>query len=122
MSLATYAGADVGSALSGGDAGSSSTRLAIIDSDRGFLQVLVRRLEARGWHHRILGSPVPPEAIVPMRLNAVVVDLAALGPEGWFYLERLCSHGWRESSRSGPTSTRRWWAAPRSISLVASSS
>jgi DNA-binding response OmpR family regulator len=91
MSLATYAGADAGSALSGGDGGSSSTRLAIIDSDRGFLQVLVRRLEARGWHHRILGSPVAPEAIVPMRLNAVVVDLAALGPEGWFYLERLCS-------------------------------
>ena len=91
MSVTTYAGPDAGRAPSGLDGGSSSTRLAIIDSDRGFLQVLTRRLEARGWHYRILGGPVPPEAIVPMRLNALVVDLAELGPEGWFYLERLCS-------------------------------
>src|ERR671925_402105 len=91
MSFATYAGSAAGDSLAAVDGGSSSTRVAIIDSDRGFLKVLVRRLEARGWHHRVLGGPVQPQAIVPMRLNAVVLDLAALGPEGWFYLERLCS-------------------------------
>jgi DNA-binding response OmpR family regulator len=29
--------------------------------------------------------------MVAMRLNAVVVDLAVLGPQGWTYLEKLCA-------------------------------
>jgi DNA-binding response OmpR family regulator len=68
-----------------------STRLAVIDSDSGFLQVLSRRLEGVGWQHRVLGSAVPIDTIVAMRLNAIVVDLATLGPQGWGYLERLCA-------------------------------
>ena len=35
-------------------------------------------------------APVPPEAIVSMRLAALVVDLAVLGPQAWEWLERLC--------------------------------
>jgi len=66
-------------------------RLAIIDNDSGFLQVLGRRLDGMGWQHRTLASSAPLETIVAMRLNAVVVDLAILGPEGWSYLQRLCS-------------------------------
>src|SRR5919202_3159125 len=65
-------------------------RLAVLDSDSGFLQVLGKRLEGAGWQHRVLGSPVPLDAIVAMRLNAIVVDLAVLGPQGWGYLEKLC--------------------------------
>jgi DNA-binding response OmpR family regulator len=33
---------------------------------------------------------VPLDAMVSMRLNAVVVDLAILGPQAWSYLEKLC--------------------------------
>jgi DNA-binding response OmpR family regulator len=66
-------------------------RLAVIDTDSGFLQVLDKRLERLGWEHRTLASAVPVETIVAMRLSALVVDLAVLGPSGWDYLHRLCS-------------------------------
>jgi DNA-binding response OmpR family regulator len=66
-------------------------RLAVLDADSGFLQVLGKRLEGAGWQHRVLGSPVPLDAIVAMRLNAIVLDLAVLGPQGWSYLEKLCA-------------------------------
>src|SRR3954467_7212823 len=65
-------------------------RLAVLDSDTGFLQVLANRLDAAGWQHRVLASPVPIEALVSMRLNVLVVDLAVLGPAGWSYLEKVC--------------------------------
>jgi DNA-binding response OmpR family regulator len=66
-------------------------RVAVIDTDSGFLQVLTKRLERLGWEHRVLASAVPVETVVAMRLNAVAVDLATLGPQGWEYLERLCA-------------------------------
>ena len=71
--------------------GSSVIRLAVVDSDSGFLQVLTKRLEGVGWQYRVLASPVPLDTVVAMRLNAIVIDLAALGPQAWGYLERLCS-------------------------------
>ena len=67
-----------------------AVRLAILDSDSGFLQVLTKRLGAAGWQYRVLASPVPLDALVAMRLNALVVDLAVLGPQAWNYLEKLC--------------------------------
>jgi len=90
MSLATHVGSGVGHGAAGTDQG-SPVRLALIDSDSGFVHVVSRRLESRGWHYRVLASPVPLETMVSMRLNAVVLDLAALGSDGWSYLERLCS-------------------------------
>jgi DNA-binding response OmpR family regulator len=69
----------------------ASVRIAVLDADTGFLQVLSKRLEGAGWQYRVLASPVPLDAIVAMRLNAVVVDLAVLGPQGWSYLEKLCA-------------------------------
>src|SRR4051812_15685226 len=74
-----------------GAAGQATVRLAIIDSDTGFLQVLGKRLEGMGWQYRVLASPVPLDAMVALRLNAVVVDLAVLGPQGWSYLDKLCA-------------------------------
>jgi DNA-binding response OmpR family regulator len=73
-----------------GAGGQAPIRLAVLDSDTGFLQVLGKRLENAGWQHRVLASPVPLDAMVSMRLNAVVVDLAILGPQAWTYLEKLC--------------------------------
>lgn len=66
-------------------------RLAVIDTDSGFLQVLDKRLERLGWEHRTLASPVPVETLVAMRLSALVIDLSVLGTSAWEYLERVCS-------------------------------
>jgi DNA-binding response OmpR family regulator len=71
--------------------GSAPLRVAVLDTDSGFLQVLGKRLERLGWEHRVLASPVPMDAVVAMRLNAVIIDLAVLGPQAWDYLEKLVS-------------------------------
>jgi DNA-binding response OmpR family regulator len=70
--------------------GSALMRIAVLDTDSGFLQVLGKRLERLGWEHRVLASPVPIDAVVAMRLNAIAIDLAVLGPQAWDYLEKLC--------------------------------
>jgi DNA-binding response OmpR family regulator len=66
-------------------------RLAVIDRDPGFMQVLSNRLDSLGWEHRALSSAVTADALVAMRLNALVLDVAVLGPASWEYLERVCS-------------------------------
>jgi DNA-binding response OmpR family regulator len=65
-------------------------RLAVIDTDTGFLTVLGKRLEGAGWEHRVFSSSVPVEEIVAMKLNALLVDISVLGPDGWEFLERVC--------------------------------
>jgi DNA-binding response OmpR family regulator len=66
-------------------------RIAVIDADSGFLQVLTKRLDRLGWEHRVVPGPVPIETVVAMRLGAIVIDLATLGTQAWDYLERLCA-------------------------------
>jgi len=66
-------------------------RLAVIDRDPGFMQVLANRLDALGWDYRALPSPIAADALVVMRLNALVIDLAVLGPGSWEYVERVCA-------------------------------
>jgi DNA-binding response OmpR family regulator len=68
----------------------AALRIAVIDRDSGFIQVLSKRLDRLAWEHRVLASPVPADAVVSMRLSALVVDLAVLGPQAWGWLERLC--------------------------------
>lgn len=68
---------------------SGAPRLAVLDSDSGFVRVLVNRLESKGWQHRCLEAPPRVEEFVAMRVNALVVDLALLGPGAWDFLERL---------------------------------
>jgi DNA-binding response OmpR family regulator len=77
-------------ASDGSSSGSTSLRIAVLDRDSGFIQVLSKRLDRLGWEHRVLASPVPTEAVVSMRLSALVVDLAVIGPQAWTWLERLC--------------------------------
>jgi DNA-binding response OmpR family regulator len=77
-------------AQDGASASASSLRIAVLDRDSGFIQVLSKRLDRLGWEHRVLASPVPADAVVAMRLSALVVDLAVLGPQAWGWLERLC--------------------------------
>jgi DNA-binding response OmpR family regulator len=65
-------------------------RLAVIDSDSGFVTVLFKRTEAAGWPLRLSASAIPPQDLVAMKLNALLVDPSVLGDEGWAYLERVC--------------------------------
>jgi DNA-binding response OmpR family regulator len=67
-----------------------TVRLAVIDDDSGFLHVLTRRFDAAGWEHRVHSSSVPPDELVAMKLNALLVDLSILGPLGWEFLEKVC--------------------------------
>jgi DNA-binding response OmpR family regulator len=71
--------------------GQTRLRVAVIDRDPGFMQVLANRLGTLGCEHRALSSPATVETLVAMRLNALVVDLALIGPDSWDYLERVCS-------------------------------
>jgi DNA-binding response OmpR family regulator len=73
-------------------ASGAQLRIAVLDRDSGFIQVLSKRLDRLGWEHRVLASPVSAEAVVAMRLSALVVDLAVLGPQAWDWLERLSAN------------------------------
>jgi DNA-binding response OmpR family regulator len=66
-------------------------RLAILDTDSGFVQVLANRADSTGWQHRLLESPPRPDELAAMRLNALVIDLAVLGPASWRYLEDVAN-------------------------------
>ncbi len=62
----------------------------MIDDDSGFVTVLSKRTEAAGWQQRVLSSAIPPEELVAMKLNALLLDIAVLGDEASGYLERVC--------------------------------
>jgi len=68
----------------------STLRVAVIDNDSGFIRVLVNRMDSAGWQHRVLASAVPPQELVAMKVNAVLVDISVMAEEGWAYLERIC--------------------------------
>ena len=76
---------DTNSAAAAGGA----LRVAVSDGDSGFVAVLTKRLDRLGWEHRVLAGAVPVDRLVSMRLGALVLDLALLGPHGWEYLERV---------------------------------
>jgi DNA-binding response OmpR family regulator len=82
---------DQGRLAAARDRPQSRPRLAIIDRDQGFMQVLTKRLQALAWDHRTLANPVTVDALVGMRLGALVLDLSIVGPDGWDYLERVCN-------------------------------
>src|SRR5215212_313982 len=67
----------------------SDMRLAILDSDSGFVRVLVKRASDLGWQYRRLEAPPRTEDFIAMRVNALVVDLALLGPGAWEFVERV---------------------------------
>ena len=66
-------------------------RIAVIDTDSGFVQVLTNRLDRLGWEHRVLSSAVGADRLVSMRLGALVVDVALLGPQAWDYIARVAA-------------------------------
>ena len=69
----------------------AAVRMAVIDADSGFTQVLNKRLGAVGWRADVLSSAPPVEQLGAMRLHAVLIDLSLLGGEAWSYLGQLCN-------------------------------
>jgi DNA-binding response OmpR family regulator len=67
----------------------ATLRVAVIDGDSGFVQVLTKRLDRLGWEHRVLTGAIPVDRLVSMRLGALVIDLALFGPQAWDYLARV---------------------------------
>jgi len=67
-----------------------TVRLAVIDTDSGFVRVLTKRLDTAGWECRVLSGGVPTDELVAMKLNALLIDPSVLGTEGWSFLERVC--------------------------------
>lgn len=70
--------------------GGPSLRVAVIDNDSGFIRVLSNRMDSAGWQYRVLASAVPPEELIAMKINAVLLDPSVMGDDGWGYLERIC--------------------------------
>src|SRR3954467_13162633 len=66
-------------------------RVAVIDTDSGFVQVLTKRMERLGWEHRVMAGPVPTEALVSMRLGAVGVDPVPFAHRAFDELARICA-------------------------------
>jgi DNA-binding response OmpR family regulator len=64
-------------------------RLAILDTDSGFVRVLVKRAGDLGWQYRRLEAPPRTDDLVAMRVNALVVDVELLGPGAWDFIERV---------------------------------
>src|SRR5215204_1186660 len=71
-------------------ANTATLRVAVLDDDSGFVHVLTKRLEGAGAQYRVLSGPVPAEELAAMKLNALVVDPALLGPLAWDFIERVC--------------------------------
>jgi DNA-binding response OmpR family regulator len=65
-------------------------RIAVIDNASGFVTVLAKRTEASGWQQRQIATAIPPDELVAMKLNALLLDPEVLGEEGWGYIERVC--------------------------------
>lgn len=64
-------------------------RVAVIDTDSGFLQVLAKRMDRLSWEHHVRPAAIPIDQLVTLRISALVVDVAVLGPQAWDYLDRV---------------------------------
>ncbi|HXB63597.1 MAG TPA: response regulator transcription factor [Solirubrobacteraceae bacterium] len=69
----------------------TALRIAVLDNDSGFLLTLADRITRLGWKHRTLPPESAATTIRRMALDALIVDLEALGTPRWDWLEELCS-------------------------------
>ena len=64
-------------------------RIAVIDTDSGFMQVLSKRMDRLAWEYHVRPTPIPVDQLVTLRVAALVVDVTVLGPQAWDYLDRV---------------------------------
>jgi len=64
-------------------------RVAIIDSDRSFTQVLLNRVDRLGWQARVHESVPTTQELLGLRLSAVVVDPGVVEGDPFDFIERV---------------------------------
>jgi DNA-binding response OmpR family regulator len=64
--------------------------VALLDSDSGLQLTLTHRFERLGWTYRTVPVGTPAPRLRTLRVDVLVVDLAAVGPQRWEWLARLC--------------------------------
>src|SRR4051812_42774849 len=67
-------------------------RVAIVDSDPAFVQVLTNRMERLGWHTVLHSTPPRPQDLLGERLSAIVLDPTQLDTDPFEYIEHLGHH------------------------------
>jgi DNA-binding response OmpR family regulator len=65
-------------------------RLAVLDSDSGFLLVLGKRLELAGWGRETLTKKVSAKKIAALDVEALIVDAELLGAGRMAWLRSVC--------------------------------
>ena len=68
-------------------------RVAIADSDTGFVRVLENRLTAAGWEPRALGPRAEAAELQRARASCLVIDPSACADDPWALLEELSAVG-----------------------------
>ena len=67
----------------------SAVQVAVVDTDSGFVRVLVNRLDAAGLSHRVFPGPVGADGVGAVGAEVVVLDPVTLGHEASAFLRRL---------------------------------
>lgn len=65
-------------------------RLAILDRDSGFVAVLLKRMQAVGWHSSLLPAGISTKALADVDADVLIVDLSAVAAKRWSWLGKLC--------------------------------
>ncbi len=65
-------------------------RVALIDSDSGFLLVLGNRLQRAGWEHTTHATRLTPKRVASSEIDALVVDVDLLGKNSAAWLRSVC--------------------------------
>jgi DNA-binding response OmpR family regulator len=64
-------------------------RVAVVDTDSGFVAVLAKRLERMGWETLMAAPGASPDDLMSLRAGALVIDLAVVGLSPWDELARI---------------------------------
>src|ERR1700722_17678114 len=68
----------------------TSLRVAVLDSDSGFLVVLANRMQRLGWKHRVLSPRGSAKTLSTLQADVLILDVSILGTQRWKRLGRLC--------------------------------
>jgi DNA-binding response OmpR family regulator len=74
----------------GGSESPPPLRVAVLDSDSGFLVVLANRMQRLGWKHRVLSPRVSAKTLSTLQADVLILDVSILGAQRWKRLGRLC--------------------------------
>lgn len=84
MTVAAYTSVD------GASTEAVAVRVAILDSDSGFLVVLAKRLERLNWQRQRVAPTASAAKVAALDVDVLIVDLTCFASRGWPWLVRLC--------------------------------